>query len=363
MKLRYFILRRLLVLIPTLIGLTLFTFALLYILEIKNLQLILSQYLNPHNPSSQAALNYAKQQLGIGEPFPERYAIFLKNLFTGTWGYFPNNFPTFAGQPVLTGIAESFPNTVQLAVLATLASILISIPLGTYIGARPNSLGDTTGRVFSLLGYAMPVFFLGVILQMVFASGGIVAGWTGHGLPVGGSFPTTHTLPGFINPNNSVSSPTHIMMLDALLNGYFYFFYQSFLFVILPVATITYAVLASLLRFIRSGMVDSLNQEYVKTARAKGVPENMVIKHHVRRNAMIPAVTVMGLLFAGLLGGVLVVEYMFSYPGLGLLAYHAVFDFAVYGVLGTTFFFGLILVLANLSVDVIYALLDPRIRY
>lgn len=365
MKLRYFILRRLLVLVPTLIGLTLFTFALLYILEIKNLSLILSQYLNPHSPFNGPARAYAMQQLGIGEPFPVRYGIFLKNLFTGTWGYFPNNFPTFAGQPVLTGIADSFPNTVQLAVLATLVSILISIPLGTYIGARPNSVGDTTGRVFSLLGYAMPVFFLGVVLEMVFASGGIIAGWTGGaGLPISGALPSGITkLPGFINKSDSISNPTHIMMLDALLNGYFYFFYRTFLHVILPVATITYAVLASLLRFIRSGMVDNLNQEYVKTARAKGLPENIVIKHHVRRNAMIPAVTVMGLLFAGLLGGVLVVEYMFSYPGIGLLAYNAVFDFAVYGVLGTTFFFGLILVLANLGVDVIYALLDPRIRY
>lgn len=365
MKLRYFIIRRLLVLLPTLIGLTLLTFTLLYILEIREPGLLLAQYINPHARNQTAALAAARAQLGFGLSYPEQYLLFLKRVFTGTWGYFPTQFPVYSGLPVLTGIADSLPNTIQLAVLATFTAILISVPLGTYIGARPNSLADNSGRVFSLVGYAMPVFFLAIVLQMLFSSGGII--WTASGgslgLPTGGYFPSGRTLPAWIGTNTGISSPTHIVMLDSLLHGNFSFFYKSFLFVILPVATITYAVLASLLRFMRSGMVDSLNQEYVKTARAKGLPENIVIKHHVRRNAMIPAVTVMGLLFAGLLGGVVVVELVFDYPGIGLLTLHSVFSFAIYGVLGTTLFFGVILIIANLVVDVIYALMDPRIRY
>lgn len=361
MKLRYFIIRRLLVLIPTIIGLTLLTFSLLYALEIKSPSLLLSQYINPHARNQQAALALARQQLGFGLSFPQQYLLFLDHVIHGTWGYFPTNFPVFPRAPVITGILDSLPNTVQLAILSTIAAVLISIPLGTYIGARPNTVADSAGRVFSLVFYAMPVFFLGILFQMTFSSGGIIWGATGYGLPIEGAYPTLINMPGFMH--NGISSPTHIVMLDALLNGNFSFFYRSFLFVILPVATITLGVLASLMRFIRSGMVDSLNQEYVKTARAKGLSENIVIKHHVRRNAMIPAVTVMGLLFAALLGGVVVVELLFNYQGLGILALHAVLYFSIYGVLGTTLFFGVILVLANLAVDVIYALLDPRIRY
>ncbi len=361
MKLRYFILRRLLVLAPTLIGLTLFVFILLYTLEMKNPDSILYQYINPHSHDISKAIALAKAQLGFGLSFPQQYFLFLERLFNGTWGYFQPTFPVYGGLPVLHGIADSLPNTVQLAVLSTIVSILISIPLGTYIGARPNSVADSTGRVFSLVGYAMPVFFLGIVLQMVFADGGIIWDATGSGLPALGYIPSLNKFPWWIN--NGISSPTHIMMLDAILHLQFGFFYKSFLFVILPVATISYAVLASLLRFIRSGMVDSLNQEYVKTARAKGVPETSVIRHHVRRNAMIPAVTIMGLTFASLLGGVVVVEQVFQYPGLGLLTLHSVVTHSVYGILGTTFVFGLILVIANLVVDVMYALLDPRIRY
>lgn len=133
--------------------------------------------------------------------------------------------------------------------------------------------------------------------------------------------------------------------------------------VVLPVITLTLSLLAGILRFLRSSMVDASNSEYIKTARAKGVPEKTVIKLHMRRNALIPTVTVLGLLFAFLLGGVVLVEDIFGYPGIGLLALSAILSGSIYGVLGTTFLFGIILVVANLFVDVVYSILDPRIRY
>ncbi len=362
MKIRYFIIRRLVLMVPTLIGLTLFTFVLLYSLELTHETQLVSQYINPHSKDIAAQLRKAKIALGLNLSFPQQYILFLERLVNGTWGFFPTQFPMFGGLPVLEGIEKSLPNTVQLAFFATLLSVILSIPIGTYIGARPNSVSDNVGRVFSLVGYAFPVFVLGILLQLLFSRAGVVPRLIGvTGLPIGGTMPTFTSPPSWFRAGTTY--PTHIPILDGMLNGDFSFSWGAFIYVILPVLTITYGLLAGLLRFIRSGMVDSLSQEYVKTARSKGVPESWVIRTHVRRNAMIPAITVMVLAFATLLGGVVVVEDIFSYHGMGLLALNSVLDFAPYGVLSTTFFFGIIIVIANLVVDVIYALLDPRIRY
>ena len=131
----------------------------------------------------------------------------------------------------------------------------------------------------------------------------------------------------------------------------------------LPVVTITYGILAGILRFIRAGMVDAAGQEFIKTARAKGVPERLVIKKHIRKNALLPTVTVLGLLISGLLGGVVTVEIVFNYLGIGYLAVNFALQTQVWGILALTFVFGLILMITNLVVDVVYAFLDPRIRY
>lgn len=362
MRLRYFVIRRLLLLIPTLLGLTIITFLIMYSLETTHIQLLLSGYVPANARNRQQLIQEAYYSLGFNLSAPQQYFLYMSRLFTGSWGYLPQLFPVYGSDTVMTAIAYTFPKTIQLAFFATLLSILISIPVGTYIGSRPNSLSDGAGRVFSLVGYAMPAFFLGIIMLLVFANGGIIFP-NGGGFPVAGTMPTLTKLPKWIS--TGLTSPTHIPMLDALIHGDFSFFASSFVYIVLPVLTITYGILAGLLRFIRSGMVDNLNQEYVKTARAKGVPENLVLKHHVRRNAMIPAVTVMGLLFAGLLGGVVVVEEIFGYYGIGWLAVNSVLgsSISVYGILATTFLFGIILVSANLVVDLVYAFLDPRIRY
>ena len=159
-----------------------------------------------------------------------------------------------------------------------------------------------------------------------------------------------------------------MLLVDSILNGDFPLAFVALEHLILPVLTLSMSILAGLLRFIRAGMVDTANQEYIKTARAKGVPEKMVLKKHIRKNALLPSVTVIGLLVAGLLGGVVVVEDIFKLSGLGRLALAAITgtvgnNIQFYGVAGTILFFGLILMLTNLIVDVVYAFLDPRIRY
>lgn len=365
MELRYFVIRRALILIPTIFGLLLFVFILMHLLPTEQL---IQAFVNRQAPGDvqQKETEHAIQLLGLHLPLPLQFFIYIKNVFTGNWGPMAGG-GGYNGE-VLYLVSIYFPNTIQLAFFAVILSFIIAIPLGTYIGARPNSLADQAGRVFSLTGYALPPFWLALLLQVLLGKNVLA------GNPVG-IFPTHLALPQFIaNPPSwlfstaagkvLVSSPTHIVLIDSLIHGDLSLFSAAFMHLVLPVLTLTYGILAGVLRFLRAGMVDSSLQEYVKTARSKGVPESSVIKKHIRKNALIPTVTVMTLLFASLLGGALLVEIVFQYPGIGLLTYHALIPtLQVFGILGTTFVFGLVLIIGNLIADVIYALIDPRIRY
>lgn len=360
MELRYFIIRRLLLLIPTLLGLVLLVF---FLMRAFPDSYLLARFINTKSsiPISIQEAN-ARAALGLNYPVFVQYFFYLETLFTGNWGTMST--PIYTGA-VLKGIELYFPSTLQLAIFATILSIIISIPLGTYIGARPNTAADQIGRVFSLGFYAMPIFMLALLLQIVFGKG-IIAGNPLGVFPVAGKFASTAippVPPPWFNPSTGLTGPTHLPLIDALIHGDWSLAYSSFLYLILPVVTLTLSLLAGILRFIRAGMVDAANQEYVKTARSKGVPEKLVIKRHIRKNALIPTVTVLGLLFSSLLGGVVVIEEVFNYLGMGMLTLNAVESISIYGVLGTTFVFGITLMAANLIVDITYAFIDPRIRY
>lgn len=355
MELRFYIIRRLLVLIPTVLGLTLLMFLLEamipnYLLEIP--------YYNPHSQIPMSVqLHNAELLLGLNLPLPLRYFKYLWLLLHGNLGII--SLASYPSQ-VSAAIVQAFPNTIQLALFATALAMAIAIPLGTYIGARPNTAVDQVGRIFSLSGYAMPAFWLALMLQIVFGKN-VIPGNPAGIFPLSGSVPVLPTMPAWFH--NGVTSPTHIPILDAVIHGDWTFAGGALMHVVLPTLTLTYTILAGVLRFVRAGMVDSSYQEYVKTARAKGVPESDVIKRHIRRNALIPTITVMGLLFAGLLGGAVLTETVFTYPGIGLLSVNSALNYQIYGVIGTTLVFGIILMIVNLIVDVVYALIDPRIRY
>ena len=204
----------------------------------------------------------------------------------------------------------------------------------------------------------MPIFWFALLLQIIFVN---------TALPISGII-SSSVVPipvpkWLVTGGILLSSPTHLVIFDALIHHAWGIAWNAFLHVILPVIALTYAILAGVLRFIRAGMVDAANQEYVKTARAKGVPENIVIRTHIRKNALIPTVTVLGLLIAFLLGGIPVIELVFRYYGIGLLAVESAIYYQIYGVMDTTLVFGLVLMVANLVVDIIYGFLDPRIRY
>jgi ABC-type dipeptide/oligopeptide/nickel transport system permease component len=358
MELRYFILRRVLLLIPTILGLSIFMFILI---EAVPKTLLVTPYLNPHSTIPvKIQIQNALNLLGLNYPAPIAYLFYLDRLLHGNLGLM-----SMAGYPssVTGAILEALPNTLQLTIFASILSIAIAIPLGTYIGARPNSLADQAGRVFSLTGYAMPAFWLALLLQLLLGKGTILGNPVGV-FPISGSYNPLlipHPAPSWFV--NGYTLPTHLVIFDSLIHGDFPLFVDSLEHVVLPVLTLTYGILAGILRFMRAGMVDASNQEYVKTARSKGVPEKLVIKKHIRKNAMIPTITVMGLLVAGLLGGVVLIELVFAYPGVGYLTTEGILSYQIWLIMGATLVFGLILVLTNLIVDVTYALTDPRIRY
>jgi ABC-type dipeptide/oligopeptide/nickel transport system permease component len=250
---------------------------------------------------------------GLDDPLPVQYGRFLGRVVQADLGSSMKH-----SQPVSKLIGERLRATTELAVLAMLFALVVSIPVGVFSAIRPYSLWDNLATVLALLGRSMPTFWLGLLLIMVFA---VNLGW----VPPSGRGDWKQLL--------------------------------------LPSITLGAVAMATLTRLTRSSLLDELSQDYLRTARAKGLAERAVLFAHGLRNAWIPIVTVAGLQFATLLGGALVTESVFAWPGLGLLTVRAIYDRDLPLIQGATIFFASVFVLMNLLVDVLYAFLDPRIRH
>ncbi|HYR80774.1 MAG TPA: ABC transporter permease [Thermoplasmata archaeon] len=360
MRLILYVVRRLLILIPTLLGVTIITFTLSHAFGPN---LAIAVYCTPklgacdiNNPLLQPIV----QQFHLRDPVPVQYFYYMRGLLSGDWGYTTSAIK--GGMPVTQAISIFFPQTVELAIAATAFATLIGVPTGTVSALRKDKLPDHATRIFALVGYSIPFFWLALLLQILAIS--LIPGWeiTGGYSPSSIS-PSTEPW-AFVDLGGTYqlfSQPTHFLVLDAALHGSWAVFLDALKHLILPTATLTIGILGVILRMVRSGMVDSMNQDYVRTAWAKGLPDWVVTRTHIRRNALLPAATVIGLLFAGLLGGVVLVEDVFAWPGIGYWATQAVLGFDAGGIMGTTLIFALFLVLINLAADVMYAYLDPRI--
>jgi peptide/nickel transport system permease protein len=252
---------------------------------------------------------------------------------------------------VIDMIKHRFPATLELTLWAIGPILIGGISLGVVAAVNHNKLADQVARIFSILGYSLPIFVFGLVVLMVFYA---KLGW----------FP-----PGRLSIDMSeiVKSPefhryTQINTIDALLNLQPAVFIDSLRHLVLPVVTLSYFSWAVLVRVTRSSMLESLRQDYVTTARAKGLREKDVIGRHARPNAMIPVATLGGLTIISLLGGVIITETIFDYPGVGQALAEAAVQLDVITVLGLVLFESVLLVLGNLVVDVMYAYIDPRIR-
>lgn len=367
MRLSTYIIRRLLILIPTLIGVTIITFALSHT---GGANFALRPYCDPKagtcdisNPRYAGVVAY----LHLTDPLPVQYLFYLRALLEGDWGF---TISVLHGVPVTQAIVVLFPATVELAVTATLAAIVLGIPTGTISAIKKDKIPDHITRVVALSGYSIPYFWLGIMLQLLAVTLMPTWGLNGAYNPIllepcnsQWAFVNVGTCAAGQASGNPIffSQPTHFFILDAALNADWPIFWDAIAHIILPTLTLGFGIFGVILRMIRSGMVDAMSQDYVRTANAKGLPEEVVIRKHIRRNALLPATTVVGLLFAGLLGGVVLVEDVFQWPGIGNWTVQAVVGHDIGGIMGTTLLFALFLMLTNLVVDIVYAYLDPRI--
>ena len=338
-----YVFRRLLLLIPVLIGVSILTF---FIIRAAGDPTI--TYLQNPNKATPAMIEAIREKYHLDEPIYIQYVYWLKGTVQGDLGYSKT-----AAMPVTDAIAKKFPATMELAILSTTIAVTAGIYLGTISAVRVNTATDQGTRVTALVGVSIPVFWLGLILIMIFYNR---LGWA----PTPNDQYSYGFSPSTLHPFLGIR--TNILFIDTLLAGDLTFWWDVVRHMILPSITLAFAQTAIIIRMMRSSMLEVLGAEYVRTARSKGLPESVVIKRHARRNALIPTTTVIGLGFGGLLGGAVLTETVFSWPGLGQWSATAAVNLDTAGIMGFTLLTAIIYVLANLVVDIIYAYLDPRVR-
>jgi peptide/nickel transport system permease protein len=307
-----FVIRRLLLLIPTAVGVTIIAFFLIHLIPGDPAATILGIHATPERVA------ILHQQWGLNRPLVSQYWLFMDRLVHGNLGQ-----SLYYGVPVAGLITSHLPTTLWLIVYAAVIAVIISVPLAMIAASRKDAVRDHIVRVVPLLGLGMPAFWLALILQSELAVKLRLFPVTGYGQGLFGHL--------------------HAMFLPAL--------------------TVAVALCPVVIRSLRASMLTVLGADYITTARAKGVPGHRLFLRHVLRNAVIPAVTVLGINIGFLVGGTVIVEQVFALPGIGNLMINSVFqrDFPV--VQGVALVFGIMVVLVNLLTDVAYASLDPRVRF
>lgn len=329
-----YILRRLLLALPVLLGITFIAHAMLLLTGDPA-----SALAGEHaTPEMREAL---RERLGLNDPLPVQYVRFLMRIVQGDLG---NSIMTRS--PVISELKLFFPATVELASAAMVLAVLVGIPLGALAGYKHNTFVDLSTTLGSLVGVSMPIFWLGLMLLWFF---GLKLGW----------FPTT----GRISPNVALEPVTNLYVLDSILTRNFPALVDALHHLALPAMALATIPTAFIARITRSAMLDVLGEEYIRTARAKGLGERLVVVRHALKNAMLPVVTVIGLQTGLLLAGAILTETIFAWPGMGRWIVNAIvsrnFPVVQTGVL----VFALIFVIINIVVDISYAWFNPRIRY
>ena len=411
MRMWIFIIRRSILLIPVIVGVMTITFALISALPlvqqleahygqpgphdlwIYNQNLLPGQGNCPPAPNTKPCVNQfyltAINNLGLNKPIPVQWGFYIYHSLTFQWGYVDNystathNVAAIKGQTVTTVLSWYLPYTLELAALSLAIILLIAIPLGNLSAVNRNRPVDQAARVLSFSGFAMPTFLLGSLLLMGFVIfiGATaphhyfsVTPWCSPGdatyTELWGSWPVPGCFSGGVYPAwmptgiNTV--PTGFPTVDAAAHGQYWLAADSLLRMILPAITIAFGSIAVLLRFVRNSMLEVMNLDFVRTARAEGVPSKTVVNRHAGRNSLNVTITVLGLTFAFFIGGFPVIEYVFHLNGIGLMLAYSIqvtngsVDYGL--IFGTTLLFTFIIVIANIIVDVLYAFLDPRVR-
>lgn len=312
-----YILRRLLIAIPVLFGVTVIAYFIMTLAPGDAVDMLVDPGLSPQD------IALKKQALGLDQPVFVQYVKWLGQLAQGNLGYSFNN-----RRPVTERIGERLGSTLTLAFSALLFSYLLAIPIGVLAAVRQYSIWDYIATVFSFLGVSVPSFFFGLLLIYFFA---LKLDW----FPTGG----THT----------IGAP--FSLADRLSH------------LILPMTVLSLQNIGAVMRYTRSSMLDVIHQDYIRAARAKGLQERVVLFRHALRNALIPVITLAGLQFPFLLGGAIITEQIFNWPGMGRLAVEAITQRDYPTIMGINLLAAVMVIIGNLLADVMYGVVDPRIRY
>jgi peptide/nickel transport system permease protein len=332
-----FIARRLAAAVLLCLGATLVSFLLVQVVPANPVVANLSDQ-SSNNPAAIAAFRH---QWGLDQPLPVQYYDYLRNVVHGNLGVSEQTH-----RPVLKDLEEFVPATIELAIPAMLLAGLLGVALGTVAAVRHGRMSDHAIRVTSLLGLSTPPFWLALIALYVFF---FKLGW----------FPSGNRL------NPILTAPpktTGLYTIDAMLHGQWSVARDALSHLVLPVCVLAVYVVGLLSRFTRSSVLEVLHNDYVRTAHAKGVPAHVVLFRHTLRAALVPVITVGGLAFGSLLSGAVLVENIFSWPGVGQYAYNSAINLDLPAIMGVSLLVAIVYVAVNLIVDILYGIIDPRIR-
>jgi peptide/nickel transport system permease protein len=330
-----YLLRRLLLTIPILLGVSMLVFFMLHSAGGDPATLMLGSRADPD------AIAELRAELGLDRPLWVQYVDFLSGAVRGDFGrsYRSNS-------PVVAEIAARFPATIELAVAAMGIAVVVGVVVGTVAAVRRHTVFDYLSSAGVLLGISIPTFWLGIILIIVF---GLWLRW----LPISGR----------VDPRLGADPSVPFLTVTSLLQGNWSVAGDALRHLILPALTLAAWPAAIVARMTRASLLESLGQDYARTARGKGLPERLIVVRHAARNALLPVLTVVGLEFGTLLGGAVVTETIFAWPGLGQLTVAAIGARDYQVIQGVVVLLAAVFVVLNLMVDVLYAVLDPRIRY
>ncbi len=332
---KWYIAKRLLQLIPVLLGVAIISFSLIHLAPGDPARTIAGEH------ASEQTIQTLREKYGLDRPLPMQFWLWFKQVLRGDFGR-----SIVSNEYVTKEILDRFPNTVELALFSMLIAIVVGFVAGVISASKQYSFLDYTTMGVALFGVSMPVFWLGIMLMMIF-------GVFFRVLPISGRIAT----------NIPFERITGLYLIDSVVRGNWKALGSALKYLILPSVALATIPMATIARVTRSSMLEVLRQDFIRTERAKGLSERMVIYKHAVRNAMLPVITVIGLNFGLLLAGALLTETVFSWPGIGRYVVKAVQmrDYPV--VQGCMLFFSLMFVIVNLITDLLYVLIDPRIKY
>ena len=321
--------------IPVLVLISLLVFLLIHAAPGDPADLLLS------DEASAADIAEARHRWGLDQPIYVQYIRFLANIMSGDLG------TSFRyADPVISLIGERLPATIELAIASLLIALLIGIPLGVWAGAKPNSWADNLGSTFGFFGISMPSFWLGIMLILIVS---------GHFNWLPSSGRSTYGI--------AQGSDSGFYIFKSLLSGNMKSTWDGVKYIIMPAIALGTGMMGLVMRVTRSSVLEIMSEDYVRTARAKGLSENTVLWRHVLRNALVPVITVVGLELGTLLSGSIIVETVFAWPGSGSLLISAIQSRDYPLITGTVLTYTLVFVVINFAIDILYTLIDPRIRF